>query len=101
MTWSDEEFKERENPFNEVMVLINLATTEDPLAGTTSNVASSLVVDAESNDDVEILNEKVVHSYKVMYVKLMEALNENQDLQRQVSLLSNEKEYLAKQNYML
>ena len=101
MTWSDEEFKERENPFNEVMVLINLATTEDPLAGTTSNVASSLVVDAESNDDVEILDEKVVHSYKVMYVKLMEALNENQDLQRQVSLLSNEKEYLAKQNYML
>ena len=35
-----------------------------------------------------------------MYKKLVEALNENQDLRRQVSLLSNEKE-LFKQNNML
>ena len=31
----------------------------------------------------------------------MEGLNENQDLRRQVSLLSNEKEELVKQNNML
>ena len=28
-TWSDEEFEEREEHFNEVMVLVNLATVED------------------------------------------------------------------------
>ena len=39
----------------------------------------------------------MVHSYRVLYEKLAEALNENQDLQRQVSLLSNEKEDLVKQ----
>ena len=36
-----------------------------------------------------------------MYDKLVETLNKNQDLQRQVSLLSNEKEELVKQNNML
>ena len=48
------------------MVLVNLATIEDPPVGVT-NVASSLGVVTESNDDEEILDEKMVHSYMVMY----------------------------------
>ena len=30
VTWSDEETKEREDPFSKLMVLISLATIEDP-----------------------------------------------------------------------
>ena len=101
MTWSDEESEEREEPFSEVMVLVSLATTEDPPAGSASNVASILGANAESNDEEEILDEEMVHSYKVMYEKLVEDLNENQDLRRQVSQLCNKKEELVKQNNML
>ena len=36
------------------MVIVNLATVEDPLAGAASNVASSLGSDTESSDDEEI-----------------------------------------------
>ena len=67
MTWSDEEYEEQEQPFNEVMVLVSLTTTEEPLVGVASNVASSLRADTESSDDEEILNEEMVHSYRVMY----------------------------------
>ena len=78
MTWrSDEESEEQEEPFNKIMVLVSLATTEDPLTCATSNVASSLEADTESSDDVEISDEKMVHSYRVMYEKLVETLNEN------------------------
>ena len=64
------------------MVPISLATSEDPLACAASNVVSSLGAETKSNDDEEISNEEMVHSYRVMYKKLVEALNENQDLQR-------------------
>ena len=86
MTLSDEESEEREEPFSEVMVLVSFATTEDPPAGSASNVASILGANAESNDDEEILDEEMVHSYRVMYEKLVEDLNENQDLRRKVSV---------------
>ena len=92
MTFSDEEFEEREEPFNELMVLISLTLIEDPSVDVTSCAASSsqaLVVGAttevESNDDEEISDDEMVCSYKVMYEKLMEALNENKDLHKQVS----------------
>ena len=79
------------------MVLVSLATTKDPPTG----VASSPRANAESIDDEEISDEEMFHSYKVMYEKLVEALNENQDIRRKVSLLGNEKEELVKQNNML
>ena len=101
MTWSNEESEEREYPFIEVMVLVSLATPEDPPISAATNVASSPGAVVESNDDEEISNEEMVHSYKVMYEKLVNALNENQDLQKKVSLVSNEKEDLVKQNNML
>ena len=59
------------------MVLVNLATTEDPPADATTNVISSLGAVAETNDDEEISDEEMVHSYRVMYEKLVKALNEN------------------------
>ena len=83
------------------MVLVILATTKDPPTGAASNVASSLVGDANSSADEEIWNEEMVHSYRAMYKKLVEALNKNHDLRRQVSLLRNDKEGLVKQNNML
>ena len=61
------------------MVLVSLAISEDPLSGAASNDASSHGVDTESSDE-EISDEEMVHSLRVMYEKLVEALNENQDL---------------------
>ena len=77
MTWSNEESEEREEPFNKVMVLVSLATIEDPLASVASNVASSPGADTEKSDDEEISDEEMIHSYRVMYEKMVEALNEN------------------------
>ena len=48
-----------------------------------------------------MMNEEMVHSYKVMYDKLMEALNENKDMRKQVSQPCSEKEELVKQNNVL
>ena len=97
MTWSYEEFEEREEPFNDVKVLVSLAATESPLANAEVNVVSFPEVVAKSSDDKEISDEEMVHSYKVMYEKLVKALSENQDLRKQVFLLSKEKENLDKQ----
>ena len=80
MTWSDERSVEREEPFSEVMVLVSLATLEDPPIGVATNSTSSLGVVSESSDGEEISGEDMVHSYRVMYEKLVKALNENQDL---------------------
>ena len=89
MIWSDEESEEREEPFNKVMVLVSLATTEYHHACVVADVISSPGAVVESSDDAE-----VVHSYRVMYKKLVTSLSENQELRKQVFLLSNEKEDL-------
>ena len=83
------------------MVLVNLTTSGDPPVGAVANATSSVGVVAKSCDDEEISDEEMVHSYMVMYEKLVKALNENQDLRKQFSLLSNEKEDLVKQNSTL
>ena len=56
------------------MILVSLDTIEDSSAGAASNVASSLGIDAESNDGEEISDEEMVHSYRVMYEKLVRLL---------------------------
>ena len=101
MTWTDEESKEREEPLNDVMVLVSLKTIKDPPTNAVENVVSSPRAVAEGSDDEEISDEEMVHSYRVMYKKLVKALNENQDLRKQFSLLSNEKEDLVKRTTML
>ena len=80
MTWSDKETEEQMEPFNEVKVLVSLATLEDSLEDVPANVVSSLWAVSKSSDDEEISDEEPVHSYKVMYKRLVKALNENQDL---------------------
>ena len=59
-----------------------------------SDVATT---DATSNDDEEIFDEEMVHSYKIMYEKLVESVNENRGLLKQISQLSEEKNELIKQ----
>ena len=75
------------------MVLISLATLEDLFVDTAS-YASSLyqslmagveTTGAKSSDDEEISNEEMIHSYKVMYERLVEALNENKVLHKHIS----------------
>ena len=79
------------------MVLVSLAITKDH----PTYVVSSLGAVVESSDGEEISDREMVHSYEVMCDKLVKALNENQELRKQVSLLSNEKEDLDKQYHML
>ena len=54
-------------------------------------------IDAISGDDEEIFNEEMVHSYKIMYEKLVETINENKRVLKQISQLSKEKNELIKQ----
>ena len=95
------------------MVLISLATIEDlsadaashasslsqsPMEGVATNVETTSV---ESSDDEEISDEEMVHSYKVLYKRLVEALNENKALHKKVSHLCSEKDELVKLNNVL
>ena len=54
MTWTDEEFEEQKEPFNEVMVLVGLATIEDHHVDVVADVVSSPRAIAKINDDEEI-----------------------------------------------
>ena len=81
--------------------LSHFSTTEDHPAYVIVDVVSSIGALAESSDDEEILDEEMVHSYKVIHEKLLKSLSENQDLRMQVFLLGNEKEDLDKQCNML
>ena len=45
----------------------------------------------------KIFNEEIVHSYKIMYEKLVETINKNKGLLKQISQLSKEKNELIKQ----
>ena len=41
--------------------------------------------DATSGDDEEISDEEMAHSYKIMYEKLVETINENKRVLKQIS----------------
>ena len=64
-------------------------TKLDPPDVTTTNV--------ESGDDEEISNEEITHSYKIMYEKLVETVNENRGLIKRISEPWREKNELIKQ----
>ena len=84
--------EDREEPFSDLVVLINIVVAKAAFA-IVSLVASSsceslvsLIVisatdatttSAKSGDDEEISDEEMSPSYKVMYEKLMDAVNEN------------------------
>ena len=68
-------------------------TTLTPSDVATTNATS----DVESNDDEEISDEEMTHSYKIMYEKLVENVNENRGLLKKISELCREKNELVKQ----
>ena len=82
-------------------LLVNLSTYELLASMTTlapSNVATTdVTTDVESDDDEEISDEEMTHSYKIMYEKLVETVNENRGLLKQISQLCREKNGLIKQ----
>ena len=113
---SDEESEDREEPFSDHMVLISLAgarasfanvascapkSCKSPISLTTVVAIDAEIIGAKSSDDEEISIEEMVHSYKVMYEKLVDALNENKVLHKQISLLCSEENEFVKQNNML
>ena len=120
-TWSDDESKacnEGDDICNELVAPINLSEVEQCLSNpnilhlihqsihqpishhasmTTLSPLDVATTDAISGDDEEISNEKMVHSYKVMYEKLVEIVNENRVLLKKISQLSRENNELIKQ----
>ena len=58
-----------------------------------SDVATT---DATSDDDEEIFDEAMTHSYKIMYEKLVETINKNMGLLKQISQLCKKKNKLVK-----
>ena len=60
-------------------------------------VAPSDAVTIVEIDNVEISDEEMTHSYKIMYEKLVETVNENRELLKQTSQLCREKNKLGKQ----
>ena len=60
-------------------------------------VAPSDAVTIVEIDNVEISDEEMTHSYKIMYEKLVETVNENRELLKQTSQLCREKNELGKQ----
>ena len=64
----------------------------------TALIPSDVVTtDVESDEDEEISDEDMAHSYKIMYEKLVENVNENRELLKQTSQLCREKNELIKQ----
>ena len=98
------------------MVLINLVTTKVASANVTSFVPSSYkslvsltavvatdaeTIGVESSDDENISYEKMAHSYKVMYEKLVDIVKKNKVMNKKISLLCSEENKLFKQNNVL
>ena len=65
--------------------------------GSSDSATTDATTDVESDDDEKIFNEKMAHSYKIMYEKLVETVNENRGLLKQISQLCREKNELVKQ----
>ena len=59
-------------------------------------VITNAITDVENDDDKEIFDEEMTHSYKIMYEKLVETINENKGLLKQISQLYKEKNELVK-----
>ena len=120
-TWSDDEFEacnEREDICHESVVLVNLSvaeqcssnstiftsgppvdlsTYESPTLMTSLAPSDVTTTDVESDDDEEIFDEGMTHSYKIMYEKLVETVNENRGLLKKISGLCRKKNELVKQ----
>ena len=118
-TWSDDKSEacnEREGICNKSMALVSLSTTEqcssdltiyasgppvDPstyessASMTTLGPSNVATIDVKSDDVEEISDQEMIHSYKIMYEKLVETVNENRGLLKQISQLCREKNELV------
>ena len=56
-----------------------------------------MTIDVTSDYAQKIFEKEIVHSYKIMYEKLVETVNKNKGLLKQISQLSKEKNELIKQ----
>ena len=109
---------ERENICHESMVSFNLFVEKQysrklknsaygpPIGPSTYESHASIIAlapsdvattNVESGDDEESFGEEMAHSYKIMYEKLVETVNENRRLLKQISQLCREKNELDKQ----
>ena len=64
---------------------------------TTLSLSYVATIDVESGDDEEIFDEEMTRSYKIMYEKLVEIVNENKGLLKKISQLCREKNEFVKQ----
>ena len=119
-TWNDDEFEacnEGDDICNESMAPVSLSIIEqclsdlnifafgppvDPSTYESPTIMTALgqldvaTTDVESNDDEEISDEKIEHSYKIMYEKLVETVYENKGLLKKISQMCKEKNELVK-----
>ena len=120
-TWNDDEFEaciEGDDICNESMAPVILSIIEqrssdlttsafgppvDPSTYESPTIMTALgqsyvaTTDVESNDDKEISDEKIEHSYKIKYEKLVETVYENRGLLKKISQPCKEKNELVKQ----
>ena len=80
---------------------IDPLTYESPASMTKLGPLDVVTTDVESSDDEEISNKEMAYSYKIMYEKLVEIVNENRGLLKHISQLYREKNKLIKQVNML
>ena len=73
------------------------STYESPASMTALSPSDVITTDVESGDDEEISNKEMAHSYKIMYEKLVETMNENKRLLKQISQLCRKKNEFVKQ----
>ena len=80
---------------------IDPSTYESPALmtelGPSDVVTTDATTDVESDNDKDVSDEEMAHSYKIMYEKLVETVNENKGLLKHISQLCREKNDLIKQ----
>ena len=81
--------------------LVDPLTCESPALLTKLGPSDVAKTDVESDNDKDVSDEEMAHSYKIMYEKLVETINENKGLLKHISQLCREKNEIIKQVNML
>ena len=81
--------------------LFDPSTYESHALMTTLSPSDVSTTDVECGDDEEISDEEMAHSYKIMYEKLVETINEKRRLLKQITQLCRDTNELVKQANVL
>ena len=65
--------------------LVDPSTYESPTSIAILGASDAVTIDLESSGDNEISDEEMINSYKIMYEKLAETINENRGFLKQIS----------------